>query len=129
MTATLNSKNVEEFGRIKRGGEGRGRVHRERREESTVFSPLPPLLLSNLHLPYGLLFLLYPFLRETGRFDTKSFRYELALKLHKNFILFKYSLRVNKKNILDEYSLFFKPNSRRYLLNKLVSNDSYRNDR
>ena len=36
----------------------------------------------------------------TGSFDTNS-----AVKLHKNFNHFKYSLRVNKKNILGEYSL------------------------
>ena len=32
-----------------------------------------------------------------------------AVKLHKNFVHFKYSLRVNKKNILSEYSSFLKP--------------------
>ena len=34
-------------------------------------------------------------LAETSRFNT--------VKLHKNFVPFKYSLRVNKKNILGEY--------------------------
>ena len=32
-----------------------------------------------------------------------------AVKLHKNFVHFNYSLSVNKKNILNEYSSFFKP--------------------
>ena len=32
-----------------------------------------------------------------------------AVKLHKNFVHFKQSLRMNKKNILIKYSLFFKP--------------------
>ena len=36
---------------------------------------------------------------EIGRFDTIT----QAVKLHKNFVLFKYSRRVNKKHILDEY--------------------------
>ena len=40
---------------------------------------------------------------EQGHSDTDS-----AVKLYKNFNHFKYSLRVNKKNILGEYSLFFK---------------------
>ena len=31
-----------------------------------------------------------------------------AVKLHKNYVHFKYSLRVNKKNISGGYSLFFK---------------------
>ena len=32
-----------------------------------------------------------------------------AVKLHKNFVHFNHSLSVNKKNILSEYSSFFKP--------------------
>ena len=38
-------------------------------------------------------------------FWDKSFQYKLKLpvKLHKHFVHFKYSLRVNKKNILGEY--------------------------
>ena len=34
-----------------------------------------------------------------------------AVKLLKNFDHFKYSLRVNKKNILGDYSSFFKPST------------------
>lgn len=51
--------------------------------------------------------------RETGRLRTKSFRYKWfryklsqAVKLHKNFVHFKYSLRVK---IVGEYSSFFQP--------------------
>lgn len=36
---------------------------------------------------------------ETGRFDTIT----QAVKLHKNVFLFKYSMRVNRRHILDEY--------------------------
>ena len=48
----------------------------------------------------------------------RSFRYKVvsiqvvsiqAVKLHKNFDHFKYSLRVNKEKILGQYSSFFKP--------------------
>ena len=46
-----------------------------------------------------------------SRFDTNSGR----LNLHKNFVHFEYSLRVNKKNILGEYYLFFKPSTWNYL--------------
>ena len=40
-----------------------------------------------------------------------------ALKLHKNFDHFKYSLHMNEKNInfWAEYSLFLKPSKRNYL--------------
>ena len=47
----------------------------------------------------------------------RSFRYKVvsiqvfsiqAVKLHKNFYDFKYSLRVNKEKTLGEYSSFFK---------------------
>ena len=41
----------------------------------------------------------YKLTRETRRFNIKLFPY----KLHKNFVHFKYSLPVNKKNILGEY--------------------------
>ena len=41
---------------------------------------------------------------ETGHFDTSQ-----GVKLHKDFAHFNYSLQVNKKNILGEYSSFFKP--------------------
>ena len=37
--------------------------------------------------------------RDTGRFDTIT----QAVKFHKTFVHFKYSRRVNKKHILDEY--------------------------
>ena len=39
---------------------------------------------------------------DTIRFDTNS-----SCKIAKNFVNFKYSLRVSKKNILGEYSSFF----------------------
>ena len=48
---------------------------------------------------------------ETGGFDMSS-----GEKCHKNFDHFNYSLHMNKKNILGEYSLFFKPNTWHYLL-------------
>ena len=44
-----------------------------------------------------------------GYTRNRSFQYKLvsiqtqAVKLNKNFVHFKYSLRVNKKNILGEY--------------------------
>ena len=41
----------------------------------------------------------YKLTRETRRFNSKLFPY----KLHKNFVHFKYSLPVNKKNILGEH--------------------------
>ena len=41
----------------------------------------------------------YKLTRETRRVNTKLFPY----KLYKNFVHFKYSLPVNKKNILGEY--------------------------
>ena len=47
---------------------------------------------------------------EFGRFETKSFRHE-AVKLHKNVDQYKYSLRVNMKNFLGEYSSFLKPST------------------
>ena len=34
-----------------------------------------------------------------------------AVKLHKKSDYLKYSLRMNKKNILGDYFLFFKPNT------------------
>ena len=40
--------------------------------------------------------------QETGHFDTNS-----SVELHKNFDHCKYSLCVNKKNILGGYSSFF----------------------
>ena len=48
------------------------------------------------------------------------------MKLHKNFGYFKYSLRVNKKNILGEYSSFFKLGKWNYL--QLDRINLYRND-
>ena len=41
-------------------------------------------------------------------FRFKSFRYEVV-KLHKNFDQYKYSLWVNMKNFLGEYSSFLRP--------------------
>ena len=38
-----------------------------------------------------------------------------AMKLHKNFDHFKYSLCVNTRNILGEYSSFFEPHMWNYL--------------
>ena len=38
-----------------------------------------------------------------------------AVKVHKNFVHFKYSLRVDEKNILGENSSFFKPSTWNYL--------------
>ena len=60
--------------------------------------------------------------RETGRFDTRT----QAVKLHKNFDHFKKSLQLNKKNILGEYSSFFKPSTWKYL--QLDGINLYRND-
>ena len=40
-----------------------------------------------------------------------------AVELHKNLVHFKDSLRLNKKNILGEYSLFFKPRMWKVLVN------------
>ena len=60
--------------------------------------------------------------RETGRFDTRT----QAVKLHKNFDHFKKSLQLNKKNILGEYSSFFKPSTWNYL--QLDGINLYRND-
>ena len=61
-------------------------------------------------------------------FRNRSFRYELKLwnctKI--SFTVFKYSLRVNKKNILGEYSSFFKPSTWNYLHLDWIN--SYRND-
>ena len=37
------------------------------------------------------------------------------VKLHKNIVHFKYSLRVNKKSILGEYFSFFKPSTSNYV--------------
>ena len=45
------------------------------------------------------LFLRPKLAKETGRFDTNS-----SGEIHKYFDQFKYSLRVNKKNFLSEYS-------------------------
>ena len=42
-------------------------------------------------------------------------RWTQAVKLYKNFFHFKYSLRVNKKNILAGYSLLFKSSTLNYL--------------
>jgi len=41
------------------------------------------------------------------------------VKLHKHFDHFKYSLLVNKKNILGEYSSFFKPSTWNYVCLRL----------
>ena len=60
--------------------------------------------------------------RETGRFDTRT----QAVKLHKNFDHFKKSLQLNRKNILGEYSSFFKPSTWNYL--HLDGINLYRND-
>ena len=61
-------------------------------------------------------------------FRNRSFRYELKLwdctKI--SFTVFTYSLRVNKKNILGEYSSFFKPSTWNYLHLDWIN--SYRND-
>ena len=51
-----------------------------------------------------------------------------AVKLLKNFDHFKYSLRVNKKNILGDYSSFFKPSTWNYL-QQLDWINLHRNDR
>lgn len=51
---------------------------------------------------------------ETGRFDTIT----QAVKLHKNVSLFKYSMRVNRRHILDEYFLSL---SQARGMNKFVS--------
>ena len=48
------------------------------------------------------------------------------MKLPKNFVHFEYNLRVNKKNILGEYSSFFKPMTWNYL--HLDWETLYRND-
>ena len=61
-------------------------------------------------------------------FRNRWFGYELKLwnctKI--SFTVFKYSLRVNKKNILGEYSSFFKPSTWNYLHLDWIN--SYRND-
>ena len=59
---------------------------------------------------------------DTSRFDPNS----SSMKLHKNFDYFTYSLRVNKKNILGEYSSFFKLGKWKYL--QLHWINLYRND-
>ena len=66
-------------------------------------------------------------LNEIGRFDTGRFETNSTVKLHQNFFHFQYSLRVNKKNILGEYSSFFRSSTRNYL--QLDSVNLYRNDR
>ena len=60
---------------------------------------------------------------ETSRFETNSSSDEL----HQNFFHFQYSLRVNKKNILGEYSSFFRSSTWNYL--QLDRVNLYRNDR
>ena len=49
-----------------------------------------------------------------------------AVKFHKNFDHFKYSLWVNMKNILGKYSSFFRPSTWNYLHLDYIN--SYRNN-